>query len=99
LSGVILYVLSAGPSAWVVGRCGFPDWLLIPYEVIYKPIDLAQEKLPESTMSPLNRYIGWWLAEFLPPAATPTAVASPPRLPAASPPTGAVETEDPESSP
>lgn len=67
--GLVLYVLSSGPAIWLIGRCGFPEYLLVPYEVIYKPLELAQNTFPREVSAPFNRYVEWWMAEFLSPAA------------------------------
>ena len=82
VAGLALYVLSAGPSAWLMGRCGFPTYLLVPYEVIYKPLELVQERLPPEINRPYERYMNWWLAAYLPPPAMPTSPVPPVAAPA-----------------
>lgn len=62
--GFVLYVLSSGPTAWLIGRCGWPEYLLVPYEVIFKPLDMAQNALPANVAAPYERYMAWWLLEF-----------------------------------
>jgi len=73
--GFVLYVLSSGPMAWLIGRCGWPDYLLVPYEVIYKPLEMAQDALPANVGAPYDRYMAWWLSDFVPSSAAPSSSA------------------------
>ncbi len=56
--GLLLYVLSIGPVAWVVKHHGWTTrgWVENAIVVFYMPLELAMDRVPW-----LDQFVGWYV--------------------------------------